>query len=127
MRPILNPKTHADGEEETAVDAHLSRSSALNLNTSLGGILQRRAKGYTQTADDDGSGEVGQEGVDGAKGKGGFGFVSQPALTTGGETRDGLRQRKSVSKPNSSLLDLDDEEGKEDAIPAIQVSRPAPS
>jgi beta-1,4-mannosyltransferase len=72
-------------------------SSALKLD-SVGGILQRRVKqGYTRAPSTD---------------AGAFQFVSQAAAITH-ESQKGLRLRKSVSSRTA-----------DDAIPAIQVSKP---
>lgn len=148
MRPLVDPKTPMDEEDESHVDGYLSHTSALKL-PATGGILQRRAnkEGNVAAASDfdNGAGspsKMKHRSVDGeatvveAEARAGFGFVSQAALITDGESQKGLRQRKSVSKAAdgamgndpfrvSPLVDVEDGDGKEDGIPAIQVSKPA--
>ena len=149
MRPLLDPKTAVDDEDETLIDGSLAHTSALELQTENGGLLQRRAKmGYTRaptttsgspskdkgrvhTSNESRTSETGYEGEDlsasdslGGEARKGFGFVSQAALITDGESQKGLRQRKSVSSSKSEPLSLT-LSPVEDAIPAIQVSKPA--
>ncbi|CBQ69081.1 related to ALG1-beta-mannosyltransferase [Sporisorium reilianum SRZ2] len=152
MRPLLDPKTPADTQDESHIDGYLSHSSALQLQPSTGGILQRRAasrNGYIPTALSDPDTVAGGSPSKSKKGstldyigteeieaktqaRAGFGFVSQAAMLTHGESQKGLRQRKSVSGAAredalgmSALVDVDEVGAKEDGIPAIQVSRPA--
>ncbi|SPO31136.1 related to ALG1 - beta-mannosyltransferase [Ustilago trichophora] len=136
MRPLMDPKTAADDEDESTIDSYLANTSALKLNTGNGGLLQRRAKqGYLPASSKDKSlhptnvgsgytqgGEAEDIIVDNGKARKGFGFVSQAAIITDGESQKGLRLRKSVSKPeDSQLFTLSPTE---DVIPAIEVSKP---
>ena len=149
MRPLLDPRTQQDVQEESQVDGYLSHSSALKLHTGERGILQRRAAGkqvyvaihpspgthssdrssYDDDNNDDDNDNDGEVEVHRAtQPRGAFGFVSQAALNTDGESQKGLRQRKSVSKPaddgNGELFTMSPSE---DRIPAIQVSKPSAS
>ncbi|TKY88976.1 hypothetical protein EX895_002217 [Sporisorium graminicola] len=164
MRPLLDPKTPVDCDDESHIDGYLSHTSALKLRPSTGAILQRRANKHTYTAtassdlDSNGGGSpskskhrrtsyaeetVLETASRASEARAGFGFVSQAALITDGESQKGLRQRKSVSRTDgegggggarfdpfsiaSPLVDVDDGSAgvKGDVIPAIQVSKPA--
>ncbi|GAC93223.1 beta-1,4-mannosyltransferase [Pseudozyma hubeiensis SY62] len=125
MRPLLDPRTAMDEEEESSIDRDLVRTSAIKLNSMGAGILKRRARdrdGYTMAASSDspisggdgGSPSKNKHAVDvhsqreehaeedntlqKSSAKAGFEFVSQAALASEGESQKGLRQRKSVSK-----------------------------
>lgn len=139
MRPLLDPRTPADDREEGEVDSYLyaSHTSALQFpGANKGGrLLQRRTKGYVAL---DNQNQREAEQATATQPRKGFGFVSQAALITDGESQKGLRQRKSVSKgvytDDSPLIDIDDNHPDNDTqstiskekLPAIQVSHTSP-
>ncbi|KAJ1039891.1 hypothetical protein NDA10_005767 [Ustilago hordei] len=147
MRPLLDPRTTTDDQEEGKRDSYLnptrSRSSALEFPGLANGgrLLQRRTKGYAplpskyvvrkDTLEDDD--------VDESPASAGFKFIPQPALISEGESQKGLRQRKSVSKTapttGDDLIDLNNSteapfylgsSAAKEGLPAIQVSHTSP-
>lgn len=153
-----------DEEDESSIDRDLVRTSAIKLNSIGAGMLKRRARdrdGYVMAPSSDSTSSGGggspsknkhlgdanrqseqqadQNNATHSSAKGGFGFVSQAALASEGESQKGLRQRKSVSKGGGAaahqqhpfsmtgLEDVEDDRAvrrEGDSIPAIQVSRP---
>ncbi|KIS67553.1 chitobiosyldiphosphodolichol beta-1,4 mannosyltransferase [Mycosarcoma maydis] len=163
MRPLLDPRTDMDEHDENTVDDYLSHTSAIKLNAISAGILQRRAvskQGYVAAATSPASSDTQRGSASKRKNStdpqidhddqiatrsapwNGFGFVSQAAVISDGESQKGLRQRKSVSKPSTDLTQqqhafnltlLDDalhdnrsttDSQDQSSIPAIQVSKP---
>lgn len=137
MRPLLDPPTPADDDEERRIDRYLSHASALKLSSPAGtSLLQRRAKqGYTPAPSEGGGSpskrrphparqEYALAGAGDRRNANAFGFVSQAAIVTDGESQKGLRQRKSVSA-NSTAAPAggQDDDLLGDTIPAIQVSK----